>query len=448
MIRAADFYRDYQYALEHDFEKDGQPPSWAAGGPQHWGSEKARVHFDREVTKIALSKDDSKLVVCLTKEVRIYDAGSLDLLRTIHCPHPPSAYLSATGDVLGIEMDIREAMRMNHVITLVALGDDTPNALIPADVIQAAARSAASAALDVLSQHPTNWSTEDIESTDLVQKISDVLGTASAVREENRGRFWDGSFTSWGYPFNEDGSSLFYVKPDRSTIGVVDVHASLTSGLTERFNLVGHGDAVMWVGQSPDGQVLATSSWDKTVRLWSPEDGSPVKILQGSTGQSWTACFSRDSQFIAAGSGDKHVRIWKIATGELVHTLGGHTGWIRSLQFNAEGKYLVAGGEGGAVKVYDVATGETVQSWQLKADSRTGTFLEMNQVDWKGERIFIKAPDGRIVVYDVQQHCKWELAPDVQYSRGFRYGNMVAAESGRRVYSADFDQSVRAWELD
>ncbi|TFK54457.1 WD40 repeat-like protein [Heliocybe sulcata] len=449
MLSSADFFNAYEFKLEHDFEKDGEQPSWAAGGPQSWGSEKAKLSLDADVNSIAMTQDGSKLAVCLPKEFRVYDTTSLSLLQTVQCPHPPNVSFSPDGEIVAMQMSFVEDRRYKQFVTLIRLKDGTSEDAFSLLTIKEAAQSGAAAASAVLSQR---WSDSDIESAHIVDHFTNALLNASLIQQEKHGKCWDGHIPGFGcYPFSNDGKLLFSIKPDRKTVAVVDVQETLHRGYTESFSLVGHEDAVMFVGQSPDGKLLATSAWDKFVCLWNPLDGKNIRVLAGATGQSWAACFSPDSQLIAAGSGDTHVRIWKTATGELLHKLGGFTGWIRTMQFHPEGTHLVTGAEGGTVRVFEVVSGESVQFWQLAGGRGIGAFLEIPGVRWLGDRILIRIPDGSTVVYDVQRHRKWELvAPKPANGRGpyNHYGQPLARFGGKVVYSADHDQAVRVWELD
>lgn len=86
----------------------------------------------------------------------------------------------------------------------------------------------------------------------------------------------------------------------------------LSITFTNRYVLSGHTAPVLSCCFSPHGKLLASGSFDKTVRLWNPLNGTAVKIFEGHTRYVTCCAFSHDAVFLASGSNDKTVKIWQI----------------------------------------------------------------------------------------------------------------------------------------
>ncbi|KAE9396751.1 WD40 repeat-like protein, partial [Gymnopus androsaceus JB14] len=123
-----------------------------------------------------------------------------------------------------------------------------------------------------------------------------------------------------------------------------------------------HQDYVTWAEYGPDDGIIATASWDRTVRIWNAVNGALIHTLTGPTGQIWSAAFSPDGKLIAAG-GDHQVRLWSVESGKLLHTLSGYddTCRTRSLCFSPDGATLAAGARGGTLRLFSILTGECLQ---------------------------------------------------------------------------------------
>jgi WD40 repeat protein len=80
----------------------------------------------------------------------------------------------------------------------------------------------------------------------------------------------------------------------------------------------GHGDEIFKVVAAPKDALLATSSADKTVRLWNADTLATTKTLSGLNDYVYAVAFSADGLFVAGGSYDGEVRVWKVADGTVV----------------------------------------------------------------------------------------------------------------------------------
>lgn len=76
---------------------------------------------------------------------------------------------------------------------------------------------------------------------------------------------------------------------------------------------------------SPDVKYLATTSSDKTIKIWNVQKGfSAGKSLVGHQRWVWDATFSADSAYLVSASSDKSARLWDLKTGEMMIEYAGH----------------------------------------------------------------------------------------------------------------------------
>lgn len=76
----------------------------------------------------------------------------------------------------------------------------------------------------------------------------------------------------------------------------------------------GHTAPIVALALSPDGETLASASWDHTIRLWPLKGGEP-KVLKGHTAAVNGIAFSRDGSMLVSAGYDAAVRLWQLDTG-------------------------------------------------------------------------------------------------------------------------------------
>ncbi|KAF7344991.1 Wd-40 repeat protein [Mycena venus] len=351
-------FAKWKHSLSADSQQDGVP---ARSEP--WTTETAKMAMKDRPRAAAFSDDNSLLAVGVGHEIHVYDMVTSALLRTLpgragytieKLEFQPRGRKIAAGSSEKRHQKSTESIV--EVWDLEAPGERSGH-------LDEAVKAAVAAASSILLQH---WSVEDLESVNMQTEMMEIIASGQVALDVRNGRVVLGKLSGFeARAFSPDGRSLLYF-PDRHNVVVLDVDT-----LTERSCLSGHTDAVMWAETSPNNKVVATSSWDKTVRIWSMETGETIHVLEGATEQSWGGAFSPDGELVAAGAGDKMARIWRVDTGELLHTLGGFGGWVRNISFSPDGLHLAAGiSASGPLRVFDVKSGEFEQTWQMALETR------------------------------------------------------------------------------
>ena len=164
---------------------------------------------------------------------------------------------------------------------------------------------------------------------------------------------------TWGVAFSPDGSTLASTSGDKTVklwrlAAVLNHLRQLDKSKDSLFKtLQGHNSAVIGVAFSPNGKLIASVSEDRTAKLWS-RDGKLLHTLKGHDSGIWSVAFSPDSQTIATGSNDGIIKLWK-SDGTFVTNLIGHSAGVKGLAFAPDGRTLVSASED-----------KTVILWNLK----------------------------------------------------------------------------------
>lgn len=88
--------------------------------------------------------------------------------------------------------------------------------------------------------------------------------------------------------------------------------------------MTGHQQPVTHVSFSPNGMYIASSSFDKSIKLWDGMAGNFLATLRGHVGPVYQNCFSPDSRLLVSGSKDTTLKVWDMRTKKLKMDLPGH----------------------------------------------------------------------------------------------------------------------------
>lgn len=91
--------------------------------------------------------------------------------------------------------------------------------------------------------------------------------------------------------------------------------------LLRRFE--GHKDWVTGIAIDPENRTLASSSFDRVIKLWDWDSGRLHRSLEGHTGKVRCVAFHSDGRIIASMADDGEIRLWSKAAGECLAIIPG-----------------------------------------------------------------------------------------------------------------------------
>lgn len=245
--------------------------------------------------------------------------------------------------------------------------------------------------------------------------------------------------------------------PDDNTIAcanfkVVEIWQASTGN--KLHTLTGHDHYVDTVTFNSNGSVLASGSFDTTIRLWNALSGVYLHTLtQDRIGEVSSIAFSPNGKTLVSGN-YRNIHKWNVLNRNHIQKLEGHNKPINSVTINSVGTTIASGG----IAEYngeDNFGNKAIYLWDLE----TGKFKKTLSGNMGDINCLAFSPNGKLLASgcenvwdeDMDAIIMWDVASGSQvYMLKGHTGSIysiVFSLDGKTLASGSADNTIRLWDV-
>jgi WD40 repeat protein len=168
--------------------------------------------------------------------------------------------------------------------------------------------------------------------------------------------------------FNKNGNLLFSSSCDR-TVRIWDLEKYDTAdsfvdknglkkySICKSEHILSHENMLYSFCVHPNGRELAAGEELGTVTIWTIKNGKRTTNFDSQCKFLKALCYNKSGSQCATGGIDGIIRLWKSTDYNLEHVLQGHEGSVESIDYNHAGTQLISTGKDKTVRFWDPYTG-------------------------------------------------------------------------------------------
>jgi F-box/WD-40 domain protein MET30 len=201
-----------------------------------------------------------------------------------------------------------------------------------------------------------------------------------------------------------------------------------------------------------DSGKLISASMDGTLRIWNYRLSKPecLSILRGHT--DGVLALHLDGKLLASGSADSTVRVWDYEKKEC-KVFRGHKDWVNAVRITGDGKWLFSGSDDTTIKLWHIESGDLVSTFTghvgqvqciipVPSSMVSSESLSDSLSDGLPEYILSSSLDNTIKLWHVPTGvCKKTLFGHVEGVWNIAVGSL-------RLISGGHDRLVKVWDAE
>ncbi|MFW9919061.1 MAG: WD40 repeat domain-containing protein [Candidatus Thorarchaeota archaeon] len=191
---------------------------------------------------------------------------------------------------------------------------------------------------------------------------------------------------------------------------------------------------------SPKGDILATGSVGRVVKLWDIRHGSCLATLEGHTYPVLSVAFSPDGNYLVSGSGDTTLIVWDVDNLKQMHHLKGHSLYVLSVDWDPQDNRIVSSSVDSTVREWDPYAAKA-----LSVHEEHRTAVQAVRFSNSGHLLASASSDNTIVLWNTDR----PLRIDERLQAHNEEVRAVAfSHDDRYLASGSADKDIFVWDLE
>jgi U4/U6 small nuclear ribonucleoprotein PRP4 len=206
--------------------------------------------------------------------------------------------------------------------------------------------------------------------------------------------------------------------------------------ILELAHLKGHAARLCSISFHPQGDYVATTSFDHTWRLWDVETGGEVLLQDGHWKEVYGVGFHPDGSLCSTTDFGGVVQVWDLRTGKSACHFLGHARRVLCAEFSPNGFQLATAGDDGTIKIWDLRKSKQFAS--VPAHSNLITQLKFDRYH-NGEYLVSSSFDGTAKIWSTRD---WKILGSLRGHEGKVMGIDVLKNG---MVTCGFDKTIKLW---
>jgi WD40 repeat protein len=192
---------------------------------------------------------------------------------------------------------------------------------------------------------------------------------------------------------------------------------------------------------SPKGDILASGSVERVVKLWDIRTGDCLATMEGHEYPILSLAFSPDGNKLVSGSGDTTLMTWDVENQSRIHHMKGHGFYVVTCDWDPQGNRIVSGSVDANICEWDANSGEMIHR-----HNNHRAAVHQVRFSFDGSLAASGSSDLHMILWDSSSTPM--KAEHILQGHKTEVRALSFSEDGKYLASGSIDKTVYLWDIE